>query len=460
MSIVLDFIVQFLSNPTILIALLVMIGLLLQKKDGMDVLKGTLKTIVGFTLISSGSGIVTESLTPLNTLLTGTFSLSGTLPVNESCFAVAAAQFGTTLSGIMALVLVVNLVEARFSKFKFVYLTGHEVMWVSTVCAISLGLLGMPVWQIIVCGGLITGTYMAVAPALLYKTVCEVTGSRDLAVGHSGIIYYWLAMLLAKVTGNKEKSAEDIKISSKVSVLRDMTISLSLAMIAVYLIVSVLSMILAPELAAETFGGTNVIIFSITYGVEFAASIYVIQAGVRIIVSELTPAFKGVADKLIPNAIPALDIPILYPFQPNSVLVGFLCAAFGGILAFFLQIALIGTPLELPLILPTLFTAFFYGATSGCVCNKVGGLRGVIIGSVFTGFTISLFPALLIQFGNVLVDGTTFGGSDAAVIGIFNTQVGAVVGNMGLVIISVIIFAAPILYSVLTKNRPGMTERE
>lgn len=458
-NIILKFIVQFLSNPTILIALIVLVGLVIQKKKTPDIIKGTIKTIVGFTLIGAGAGVVISSIGPLNTLMSSTFNLTGTLPVNESCFAVASAKFGAALSGIMAISLVVNLILARYSKFKFVYLTGHEIMWVSTVCAISLSALNMPIWQVIISGGLLTGTYMAVAPALIYKSVCKVTGTKDLAVGHSGIVYYWLAMLLARATGNKEKSAEDIKVSKSFNMLRDLTISLSLAMILVYIIVSILAMIIAPDVATKTFAGTNFIIFSITYGVQFAVSIYIIQAGVRMFVAELVPAFKGVAEKFIPNAIPALDIPILYPYQPNSVLIGFLFAAIGGVLAFFVQVALVGTSLALPLILPTLFTAFFYGATSACLCNKEGGLRGVIIGSLFTGFIIALFPALLIKFGNVLVNGTTFGGADSAVIAIFNTQVGKAISGTGLFIVTIIIFLAPIVWSRLTANKPGMTER-
>lgn len=455
---ILQFIEQFLSSPTILIALIVLIGLLIQRKSLPDILKGTIKTIVGFTLIGAGAGVVITSLTPLNTLMAGTFNLSGTIPVNESCFAVASAKFGTALSGIMAISLAVNIIEARFSKFKFVYLTGHEIMWVSTVCAITLSALKMPVWQVILCGGLLTGTYMAVSPALIYKSVCKVTGSKDLAVGHSGIVYYWLAMLVGKVTGNKKKSAEEINVSKSFNVLRDLTISLTLAMVVVYLIVSGFAMAIKPALAAKTFAGTNFIMFSITYGAEFAASIYIIQAGVRMFIAELVPAFKGVADKFIPNAIPALDIPILYPYQPNSVLIGFLCAAIGGVAAFFLQAALVGTSFELPLILPTLFTAFFYGATSGCICNQEGGLRGVIIGSVFTGFIIALFPALLIKFGKVLVSGTTFGGADSAVIGIFNTQIGAIISGTGILVVSIVIFLLPIVWSALTAKKPGITE--
>lgn len=456
---ILDVFVQFLSNPTILIALIVLIGLLMQKKSAADCIKGTIKTIVGFTLISSGAGIVQTAIGPLNTMMQGALGMTGTLPVNESCFAVASAQFGTALSGIMVLALVINIVVAKFSKFKFVYLTGHEVMWVSTCCAIAMNGLGFPMWQTIICGGLLTGTYMAVAPAMIYKSVCKCTGSKDLAIGHSGIVYYWLAAVIARVTGNKEKDAEEIQMNKNLNILRDLTISLSLAMTIVYIVVCILTQIAAPELAAETFGGTNFIIFSITYGVQFAVSIYVIQAGVRMMVAELVPAFKGVADKFIPNAVPALDIPIIYPYQPNSVLIGFLSATVGAIGAFFLQLALTGTAMELPLILPTLFTSFFYGATSGCIGNKEGGLRGAIISSIFTGFGIALFPALLIQFGGVFVEGTTFGGADATVVGMLITQFGGTVGSMIFTIFCVIIFVLPMVYSILTKDKPGMTER-
>jgi ascorbate PTS system EIIC component len=456
---ILNFIVQFLSNPTILIALIVMVGLIIQKKKTPDIMKGTIKTIVGFSIIGAGAGVVIGSLTPLDKLMSGAFDLTGTLPVNESAFAVASAKFGAALSGIMAIALIVNVLQAKFSKFKFIYLTGHEIMWVSTVCAISLSAINMPLWQIIISGGLLTGTYMAVFPALIYKSVCKVTGTKDLAVGHSGIVFYWLAALVARVTGNKEKSAEDIKVAKSLNVLRDLTVSLTLAMVVVYVVVSILAMIVAPDLAKETFGDSKFIIFSITYGAQFAVAIYIIQAGVRMVVGELVPAFKGVAEKFIPNAIPALDIPILYPYQPNSVLIGFICATLGSLAAFFIQVAFIGTAFELPLILPTLFTAFFYGATAGCLANQEGGLRGVVIGSVFTGFIIALFPALLIKFGSVFVKGTTFGGADSAVIGIFNTQIGSFISSFGLFIVIILLSLAPIVWSVLTSSKPGITER-
>ena len=122
---ILNFFVQFISNPTILIALIALIGLLIRKASAADCLKGTIKTIVGFTLISSGAGIVQTSIGPLNSMMQGSLNMTGTLPVNESCFAVASAQFGAALSGIMVLAFLVNIVVAddfvRRSAHRYVY---------------------------------------------------------------------------------------------------------------------------------------------------------------------------------------------------------------------------------------------------------------------------------------------------------------------------------------------------
>ncbi|WP_440895476.1 PTS ascorbate transporter subunit IIC [Amphibacillus sp. Q70] len=455
----LEFVTQLLSTPTILIGLIALIGLLIQKKPMTDVITGTIKTIMGFLLISAGAGVVINSITPLNDLLSETFNFSGVLPVNESAFAAASNEFGTALSGIMAIAMIANIVLARFSKFKYIYLTGHEVMWVSTVCAIVLGALNTPMWMVIIMGGLITGLYMAVGPVLIYKSVCKVTGTKDLAVGHSGIVFYWISIMIAKLTGNKEKSAEDINVPKSLNFLRDLSVSLSLAMLVVYLIVSISAIIIAPDVASEIFGGVNLTVFSITHSIEFAASIYIIQAGVRMVVAELIPAFQGVANKFIPNAVPALDIPILYPYQPNSTLIGFICASIGAVVAFFIQVSLIGTPFELPIIIPTLFTAFFFGATYGCLGNVEGGLRGTIIGSFVTSIVSSMTPALLIKFGGVLITGTTFGGSDSAVIGIFLNQVGDILPSLVLLAFVIVMFMLPIVHGVLTRGKPGLTER-
>ena len=55
---VLEFIVNILSTPAILVGLLALVGLVLQRKSPEDVVKGTLKTIVGFLVLTAGSSFL------------------------------------------------------------------------------------------------------------------------------------------------------------------------------------------------------------------------------------------------------------------------------------------------------------------------------------------------------------------------------------------------------------------
>lgn len=42
----------------------------------------------------------------------------------------------------------------------------------------------------------------------------------------------------------------------------------------------------------------------------FVAGVFVLLQGVRMFLGEIIPAFKGISEKLIPGARPALDVPI------------------------------------------------------------------------------------------------------------------------------------------------------
>ena len=55
---VLKVIQELLSTPSILVGLMALIGLCLQKKPIEDVVKGTIKTIVGFLVLSAGSSFL------------------------------------------------------------------------------------------------------------------------------------------------------------------------------------------------------------------------------------------------------------------------------------------------------------------------------------------------------------------------------------------------------------------
>lgn len=78
------FILDIVSTPAILVALIAILGLVLQKKKLPDIIKGGIKTFVGFLVVSGGAGIVQNSLNPFGTMFEHAFHLSGVVPNNEA----------------------------------------------------------------------------------------------------------------------------------------------------------------------------------------------------------------------------------------------------------------------------------------------------------------------------------------------------------------------------------------
>lgn len=165
---------------------------------------------------------------------------------------------------------------------------------------------------------------------------------------------------------------------------------------------------------ASLSGGSHFLVYSFMQAITFAAGVYVILAGVRMVIAEIVPAFKGIAEKLVKGAKPALDCPTVFPFAPNAVIIGFLSSFLAGIVSIFL-LPVFG----LSVIVPGLVPHFFTGAAAGVYGNATGGVRGAVLGAFANGILISFLPALLLPvLGSLGFEGTTYGDSDFGIIGI------------------------------------------
>lgn len=109
------------------------------------------------------------------------------------------------------------------------------------------------------------------------------------------------------------------------------------------------------------------------------------------IIGEILPAFHGISSKLVPDSTPALDCPVVFPYAPNAVLIGFLVSFVGGIVGLFILRAAGG-----PLILPGVVPHFFVGATAGVFGNATGGLRGCTLGAFVNGLLLAFLPVSLL----------------------------------------------------------------
>lgn len=448
---VLQFIQEVLSSPAILIGLISLIGLVLQKSATEDIIKGTIKAIVGFLIIGAGADIVSGSLNSFGDLFNFAFNVQGVVPNNEAIVSLALVDYATDTAYIMALGMIANIVLARFSRLKYIFLTGHHTLYMAALIAVvfrTAGVDGPALWF---SGALVLGLTMALFPAIMQKSMRKVTGNDDLAFGHFGSFGYWFAAQVGRLIGKKDEddSFEEINFPKGLSFMRDTTVAISLTMFILYLIVTVAAYLKDPTI----LGGENWFLFALTKGLTFAGGVYVILSGVRMLIAEIVPAFKGISEKLVPNAKPALDCPVIFPFAPNSVLAGFLISFAGGVVGL-LILYLINQSIPVALILPGVIPHFFCGASAGVFANAEGGKRGVIVGSFLHGLLITFLPILLIPvLGGLGFANTTFSDTDFIVTGIvFGNLALWFKSSVALVVASIVLFLAPIVHNFVARK--------
>ena len=435
------FILDIVSTPAILVALIAIIGLVLQKKTLPDIMKGGIKTFVGFLVVSGGAGIILDSLNPFGKMFEQAFNLSGVVPNNEAIVAVALTQYGSSTAMIMFAGMIFNILIARFTKFKYIFLTGHHTLYMACMIAVILTVVGFTNVPLILLGGLALGLIMSISPAFVQKYMVLLTGNDKVALGHFSALGYWLSGFVGGLVGDRSKSTEDIHFPKSLAFLRDSTVSITISMTIIYVIVALFAG--STYIETELSSGTSSLVYALQLAGQFAAGVFVILAGVRLILGEIVPAFKGISERLVPNSKPALDCPIVYPYAPNAVLIGFISSFVGGLVSMVIMI-FTGSVVILPGVVPH----FFCGATAGVIGNASGGVRGATIGAFCQGVLISFLPVFLMPvLGGLGFEGSTFSDADFGLSGIilgmlnkFGSQTGIIIGLLA-ILAGIIVFS-------------------
>ncbi|MEI5993465.1 PTS ascorbate transporter subunit IIC [Candidatus Enterococcus mansonii] len=452
MNSILTILIDIASTPAILVALIAVLGLGLQKKPISDVVRGGIKTFVGFLVVTAGAGVIEGSLAPFGEMFQHAFNMQGVVPNNEAIVALALTKYGTYTALIMLVGMAFNILIARITKFKYIYLTGHATLYMACMIAVIMSVTKMSAVPLVLVGGLALGLANTIFPAIAQPFTKQITKNDSVALGHTGNVGYALSGFIGKYVGNKEKSTEDINFPKGLAFLRDSTVSITLTMGIVYTIVALFA---GNEFISEKLSnGTNYIIYALQQAGMFAAGVFVILAGVRLILAEIVPAFKGISEKLVPNSIPALDCPIVFPYAPNAVLIGFLTSFLGGIVSLFIMI-LTGTTVIIPGVVPH----FFCGATAGVFGNATGGIRGAVVGSFIHGVIISFMPILLMPvMGDLGFQGSTFSDTDYGVAGIFLGKLADMGGQLAVVVGVLAVLALLIGLTVFGKKKTTETK--
>jgi PTS system ascorbate-specific IIC component len=284
-----------------------------------------------------------------------------------------------------------------------------------------IGLDGVALWLI---GGIVLGFLQVLMPKWTQHLATKVGGTDDWTIGHFSSLSYVAAGWSAKVAGGdpETSSAEDMEFPQGLGFLRESLVSTGLIMLLIFLVPA---FFLSADSRAALGGDTTWYVYLFTQALTFSAGVAVVIYGVRVILAEIVPAFTGIAETLVPDAKPALDIPVVFPFGANSVIIGFLASFVAGII-----MLLIMGPIGLAAIVPGLVPHFFVGGGAGVIGNAFGGRRGAIVGGFVNGVIISLGAALLLPaLGGLGFENTTFGDADFQWVGILISLLGRLFGG-------------------------------
>jgi len=393
-------------NPPIPLGLIALLGLVLLRKPIGDVIKGSLLAAFGMYILQVGTGLLVNAILPIN-ILSQNFSDGGT---TEAVTSVFTDTYGGDVGLAMLVGFIIHLLIARFTKVKVIFLTGHFLWWfpfIFVAAGVEGGLSGVP---LIIFGGLASALYWSFMPWALRKYVKDVTGDDSFTLGHPSGVLSLISGFVAKRWGNKEKSTENLNVPKGLSFFKEVSISGGLVIFLMYIILGVVVKDAFSDVAQPLF------FYAFDQALMFGGGLIVMLLGVRMLVNQIIPAFQGISEKLVPNAIPALDCPILFNYKPNAAIIGFVVAM---VISTVLIIVSNVTGVFGVILIPLVITSFFECGTAAVIGEGQGGLRGAVLGTsvaavvmvVFVGVSALVYSSTIIDW--ILI----FGGNGLSFFG-------------------------------------------
>ena len=92
---VLSVLLDIFRQPSIIVALISLVGLAVQRKKATDIMKGTIRTMVGFLVLAAGASVVSGALDPFGSMFQHAFNVQGVVPNNEAIVGTVLVKYGS-----------------------------------------------------------------------------------------------------------------------------------------------------------------------------------------------------------------------------------------------------------------------------------------------------------------------------------------------------------------------------